>query len=149
MALLFHSEDDLVEVRPDILSYGVSDFEPQMEESEAIINRTLDSRWYRTVANEHGLVFRETPFDPTLLLNADTQIKRLACYKSLQLCYLHLMKEAPEPDAFERQMNTFKKLYADELVEVLAAGLDYDWDSSGAIDSGERAEPVIRRLQRC
>lgn len=148
MALLFHTEDDLVEVRPEILSYGVSDFEPQMLESEIIINRTLEARWYRAIATDYGIDFRSTLYNPALLLNADTQLKRLACYKSLQLCYLFLMKEAPEPDAFERQMSTFKKLYADELVEVLAAGVDYDWDESGTIEAGENLQPTVRRLVR-
>ena len=148
MALLYHSEDDLVEVRPDILSYGVSDFDAQMEESETIINRAIDAKWYRAIAADNGIDYQETPFDGTLLLNGDTQLKRLAVYKSLQLCYMYLMKESPEPDAFERQMETFKKLYADELSEVLASGLDYDWDESGVIAAGENYQQVIRRLQR-
>lgn len=148
MTLYYHTEDDLVEVRPNILSYGVSDFEPQMEESESIINRTLESRWYRAAAAENGLDFRTDVFNPALVLTT-SQVKRLATYKSLQLCYLHLMKEAPDPDAFERQMSTFKKLYDEEMQEVLGAGIDYDWDESGVIEAGENLQPTYRRLQRC
>jgi len=149
MTLYYHTEDDLVEVRPDILSYGASDLEPQMLEGESIINRTIESRWYRAAAAENGLNFHTTVFNPALLLNADDQLKRLAVYKSLQLSYLYLMKEAPEPDAFERQMSTFRKLYEEELQLVLGAGLDYDWDESGAIEAGENLQPTYRRLQRC
>lgn len=149
MTLYYHTEDDLVEVRPDILSYGASDLEPQMLESESIINRTIESRWYRAAAAENGLDFRTTIFDPALMLNGETQLKRLATYKSLQLSYLYLMKEAPEPDAFERQMSTFRRLYEEELLLVMGAGLDYDWDESGAIEAGENLQPTYRRLQRC
>ena len=148
MAILYHSEDDLVEVRPEILNFGVTDFDNRMQESEDIINRVLDAQWYRAVAEDNGVDWRETVFDPTLLLNGETQLKRLSVYKSLQLIYMHLMKESPESDAFERMMKLFKSLYTDELNEVLNAGLDYDWDASGTIDSGERNLPVIRRLQR-
>ena len=148
MTILFHSEDDLVEVRPNILLYGVTDFEAQMQKSEDIINRVLESRWYRAKATDQKINFESTVFDPALLLNADGQLKTLAVYKSLQLIYLHLMKETPEEDGFERQMGTFKKLYAEELAEVLASGLDYDWDDSGTIEAGENIQPQIRRLQR-
>ena len=148
MGLLFHNEDDMVEVRPNILLYGVTDFEPQMQESEDIIKRVLDSKWYRARATDEKINYTSTPFNAELLLSADTQLKRLAVYKSLQLCYLHLMKESPEADGFERQMGTFKKLYAEELAEVLSSGLDYDWDESGTIEAGENIQPQIRRLQR-
>lgn len=148
MALLFHGDEDLTEVRPDILSYGITDFDVQMEESESIINRTLDARWYRNVADDFGLNWRVTPFKPALLLNGGVQLNRLATYKSLQLIYLFLMKESPEPDAFERQMDTFKKLYKEELNEVLNAGVDYDFDEDGEIAAGENILPKIRRLIR-
>lgn len=148
MALLFHGDDDLTEVRPDIFSYGVTDFESQMTEAEAIIIRVLDARWYREQANDRGIDWRSTPFDETLLLNVDTHLRRLAVYKSLELIYIYLMKESPEPDAFERQSNTFKKLYRDELNEVLTAGIDYDWDDSGDVGAGEIKQPSIRRLYR-
>lgn len=148
MTLYFHGDDDLTEIRPDIFSYGYTDFENQMQESEDIISRTIESKWYRTRAEEVGVDWRSTEFDRTLLLEASTQLRRVASYKSLELIYLFLMKEAPEPDAFERQMNTFKKLYNEEIQEVLDSGLDYDWDESGGIDPGENKLPRIRRLHR-
>lgn len=148
MALLFHTDEDLLAIRPNILSYGITDFELQMQEAENIIIRMLDARWYRNVASDNGIDFRSTPLDAELFLNATDQLSRLSSYKSLQLIYLHLMKESPEADAFERQSGTFKKLYAEEQKEVLDAGLDYDWSDDGTIDAGENIVPRIRRLQR-
>ena len=119
-----------------------------MEEAEDIINRTIDSQWYRNNALNYSVDWRSTPFDSTLLLNADTQLRRLATYKSLQLIYLYLMKESKDPDPFERQKDTFKRLYQDELNDVLKAGLDYDWNETGSLDSSERFLPSIRRLYK-
>jgi len=149
MALLYHSDDDLTAIRPNIFSYGITDFEELMEKSESIINRSLEANWYRGVATNNGLDFRTTVFNPELLLNGTTQLVALASYKSLQLIYLFLMKEqGSEPDAFERQSGTFKKLYGEEMKEVLDAGLDYDWSDDGNIDAGENIVPRIRRLER-
>lgn len=145
MALLYHSDDDLIEVRPNVFGYGVTDFENQMEESESIINRVLDAKWYRLNAKNAGVDPQADPFDSSKVLTT-TQIRRLAVYKSLQLIYLYLMKESRDPDVFERQSNTFKKMYTDELAEVLTAGIDYDWDESGQIDESERSVPRVRRL---
>jgi len=147
ITLYYHGATDLTDIRPEILNYGVTDFSERMEESESIINRALDAKWYRKVAAEAGVDYTETPFDPELVISA-SQLTRLACYKSLELIYLHLMKEFPEPDAFERQMGIFAKLYKDELAEVLLAGISYDFDESGDISSDERSLPVIRRLVR-
>jgi len=147
-SLLYHGESDLTDIRPDILSYGVSDFTERMEESEDIINRKLDQAWYRNIAINHGLNWQTTPFDPTLVLEGEAEVGRCACYKSLELIYLHLMKEAIEPDAFQKQMELFAKLYKAELGEVLLAGISYDWNKSGEIDPGENSVPSVRRLVR-
>ncbi len=144
----FHNDESLIKVRPDILNYGVTDFDEQMNESEDIILRTIESRWYRNVATSNGVDWRSTPFDATLMLNASNQLVRAGVYKSLELIYLFLMKEAVEPDAFERQVKLFAGRYKDEIGDVLTAGIDYDWDDSGAIDAGENIVPRIRRQHR-
>lgn len=140
---------DLVKIRPNILSLGVSAWTDQATEATSIINRAIEARWYKMACSNAGLDHRETPFDADLLLNAATQLKRLACYKTLELAFLYLMKDSPEPDAFEREHNTFAALYKTELGEVLGAGLDYDWDQTGDLAYTEKAIPVMRRLKRC
>lgn len=144
----FHDDSNLIEVRPDILSYGVTEFSKQLDESESIIIRTVESRWYRNIALSYGVDWRSTPFNPELMLNADTQLGRAAVYKSLELIYLFLMKESPEEDAFERQVKLFAKRYKDEIGDVLTAGIDYDWDEDDEISAGENILPRIRRLHR-
>lgn len=143
------TDDDMAAVRPKILDLGVSGWDDQIAEATAIINRVLEVRWYRQACREFGLDYREYEFNPDLLLNAATQLKRLGTYKSLQLAYIHLAKDAPDSDPFERQAKNFEKLYVTELADVLAQGLDYDWDESGALYYTEKRMPSMRRLKRC
>lgn len=142
------TDDDLAAVRPKILDLGVSGWEEQIAEATAIINRVLEVRWYRQACREYGLDYREYAFNPDLLLSADTQLTRLGVYKSLQLAYLYLAKDAPDADAFERHAKNFEKLYGTELADVLASGLDYDWDESGGLYYTEKLMPSMRRLKR-
>jgi hypothetical protein len=140
---------DLVKIRPNILSLGVADWDDQRAEATSIINRALTSRWYTMACDNAGLDHRETPFNQDLLLNAATQLTRLGCYKTLELAYLYLITDSPEPDGFERDSKNFGKMYSTELAEVLGGGLDYDWDESGDLAYTEKAIPVMRRLKRC
>lgn len=143
------TEDDIEKIRPKIMSLGVDGWDDQIADADSIIDRALETRWYRRAAGEQGIDFRTTEFDRTKLLNAATECTRLGVYKTLQLSYLHLMKDSPEADAFERQAKTFANLYAVELAEVLGTGLSYDWDGSGALADTEKHIPVKRRLARC
>ena len=61
---------------------------------------------------------------------------------------MHLMKDAPEPDGFERQMDIFRKLYNEELREILGLGVNYDWDDDDEIASDEKYQARQRRLVR-
>lgn len=145
----YSTDEDLTKIRPKILDYGVVAWDNQRAEAETAINRILDHQWYRPEARHFGVDWQKYPFDSELMLNADTQLKTLSCYKTLELAYLYLMKDAPEPDAFERQYGIFKKMFADELRAALASGIDYDWDETGELASTEKARPVQRRLKRC
>lgn len=138
----------LRKVRPDIFSFGVESFKDQKDEAEDIVNRALDARWYRRVAQDSGLDYQTTPFDKTLMLNASTQLWRVYTYKALELIYMYLMKNTPNGDAFDRQREMFMKLYKEELSEVLTAGIDYDFSGDDSIDAGENAIPSVRRLVR-
>jgi hypothetical protein len=142
----YSTDEDIVKIRPNVLTVGVSDWQTQHEESFDIINRALIGKWYKAIADEYGVDWRVTPFDPDLV-DID-QVRRLASYKALELLYLYLMKDSPEADGFEREMTLFRNRYNDELMEILAIGINYDWDESGTIEPDETYQPKIRRLQR-
>lgn len=147
--LVYCRDEDLVALRSNILDFGIDSWKDQRDEAMAIIDRALDAGWYRQEAEHLGVDWRKYPMDRTLFLNAESQLKRLACYKALELAFRYLMKESPEPDSFERMKDMYKEEYQSELKAVLNAGLDYDWDGSGALTAYEKSRPVRRRLSRC
>jgi len=140
------SESDLIAIRPSILELGVTDWDAQITEAGNIIDRAIEVRWYRRIAEENRIDWRTTQFDRDLLKSATSQLTRLGCYKTLELCFMYLMKHRAD-DAFEKERDMFSKLYKEELQEVLLAGLDYDWDDDD-LDSDEISVPRVRRLMR-
>ncbi len=147
MATTVYSEDnDLVKIRPNIVDLGVSDWAFQHEEAFAIINRILIGKWYISAATDQGVDFRETEFDPDKV--DATQLVRASCYKTLELAYMYLMKDAPEPDGFEREMKLFSKLFDSEMRQLLGLGLNYDWSGDDVVDSDEKYQRSTRRLVR-
>lgn len=142
------TDDDLLLIRPDILSLGVLSWDDQIIEAGKILDRTLESAWYRKVAENKGIDYRVTPFDRDLLLAGDNdQLLRVGSYKSLELAYMYLMKNRPD-DAFDKLRITFRTLYKDELEEILISGVNYDFNDDDEIDPSERIQPQIRRLER-
>lgn len=142
------TDDDLVKIRPNILDFGVEDLDDQMEEATKVINRQIEAGWYRGVAEDYVINWRETAFDQDKLLNAASQLTRAGSYKSLELIYMFLMKDTPEADGFDRERKLFKSLFDEEIKSVLAVGLDYDWDESSEIEAGENLQPRVRRLMK-
>ena len=147
MAVTYYStDDDIVKIRPNILDLGVGAWDDTHLEAFAIINRVLIARWYKVVAAEHGIDWWLTEFSGDQI-DSD-QILRLSCYKVLELAYMYLMKDSPESDGFDRQRKLFSKLYGQELKDILAIGISYDWDDDDEIDTDEKYEPAPRRLYR-
>lgn len=140
------SESDLISIRPDILDLGILDWSDQITEAGRIIDRAIDVNWYRRLAEDNSVDWRETPFDRDQLSNLDTQVKRAGCYKTLELIFMYLMKHRSN-DAFEKERELFAKLFKEEMDEVLSAGLDYDWDDDG-LGTDETAVPRVRRQVR-
>lgn len=154
--MAYSADADIVKIRPNILDLGVSSWESYVPEADPAvsmhdraaeqIDRTIIRRWYREAAAYYSLDWRDTEFDSGLV--EEGQFLLLSCYKTLELCYLYLMKDSKEPDGFEREMTMFRKLYNQELEEVLATGISYDWDGSGSAEDSEKYQRQPRRLRR-
>lgn len=142
----YADDDDLIKIRPNILDLGVSDWTDQHLEAFDLLNRLFEGRWYKEVALEHDVDYSLAPFDPDKV--SDTQVRRLASYKALELIYLFLMKDGPEADGFEREHKLFKDRSKDELGNLMSIGLDYDWDADDTIQEEERQQPRFRRLAK-
>ena len=144
----YSTDTDLLKIRSNILSLGVLNWESKHKDAKEYIDRSLASRWYRTIAADNNVDYRSVPFTGDQLSDGGTQVNLLSCYKTLELIYLDLMKDTPESDGFERHSSIFEKKYHKEFEEILSSGIDYDWDDSGSITSEEKDQPKKRRLQK-
>lgn len=142
----YSNDNDLVKIRPNILDLGVSDWGFQHKEAFSIINRILTGKWYIQAATDQGVDWRAVDFDPDKIEAG--MLVRASCYKTLEMAYLYLMKDAPEPDGFEREMKLFTQLFNTEMNQLLGLGINYDWDESGDIDESEKYQRSTRRLVR-
>ncbi len=141
----YSTDLDLVDIRPNILQLGISDWTTKHTEAKRQIDRLVESRWYQSEAAEYGVNPESVPYDSDLL--SATQVKRLSCFKTLELIYESLMKDTPEEDGFSRQMKHFHERFNDELQTLLSLGIEYDWDDDGTIEESERLKSQ-RRVQR-
>ena len=144
-----YSEDsDLIEIRPDILDLGVSGWDAKHNEAQLIIDRAIDRKWYRSIALDNNLDYRDVPYDGDNLSDGGVQLLRLSCYKTLELIYLFVQKNTEKGDGFERQRKIFKDLYTEEFNDVINSGIDYDWDRSGEVSIDEQMQTKKRRARR-
>jgi hypothetical protein len=137
---------DLKKYRPNIMDLGVESWADQREEAYETINRVINKRWYMRVAPEMG-------YDPTLHQFApdsvaNDNLKRLECFKTLELAYMFLKKDGPEADGFERNESSFRRRYNEELEMLLAVGIDYDWSGDDTVGDDEVYLRAPRRLIR-
>jgi len=147
MAITAYSNDsDIIEIRANILNLGADNWTSKHQEAFGIINRVLNKRWYEQAAAEFGFDWREIPFDPERIVV--DEVKRLSCYKTLELIYLYLMNDSPNPDGFERQVKIFRDLYNEEFQIIIGVGISYDWDADQVSDFEEKYLRVPRRLKR-
>ncbi len=145
--MTYCTDQDLLKYRSNILSLGETDWAEQRQDAYTEINKVLNVRWYRKVALQLGLDPTLTEFDPDLVKN--DSLKKLECFKTLESAYMLLMKDSPEPDGFERNMNLFSKQYGDELnLIVTTIGVDYDWNDDDEISIDETVITAPRRLFR-
>jgi hypothetical protein len=141
---------DLEKIRPNISALGGdgATFADQITEADSFVNRELE-RWYETVAPDHDIDPYSTPFSSDQMPDDGLQVKRAACYKALELIYLYLSNDTPDPDGFMRQSDHFAKKYSDEIRTTLSLGIKYDWDDDGVVDEGEKYERGHWELTRC
>lgn len=143
--MAYCTDADMAAKRPNILSLGVTNWDAVRADAETYINKILLVRWYRPAAIANGLDPDTSPFDGTKV-DAD-QMKIPAVYKSLELAYMNLMKDKPEADGFERNMNLFAEEFEKALDLELSLGIKYDWDNDGET-SDEYYVRSPRRLYR-
>lgn len=146
--LPYSDDDDLISRRPNITNLGIAEWQLSHYKARDIVNRDIESGWYRKACESNNVDFRLTLFVPARMLNWSVQIKDLSVFKTLELVYEYLAKDVTE-DVFLSLSNKYAKKYEDELKRVIKAGIDYDWDADTFIDTEEKSyQRLTRRLSR-
>jgi hypothetical protein len=143
----FSNDEDLLRYRPSALDHGIEELSDLHEEAHDLIIEALEATWFRDQALSHGLNPDLTAMDETRL--ETSRLRRLSCYKVLELLYRRLMKVTPQEDGFARLKADFGKEFDREFQRLVTQGLGYDWNYGGAITQDEKFTPQLRRLRRC
>ncbi len=149
----FTTDTDLKEYEPDILTYGIQDFDrnPNLhEKTYDDIIRLLNVDWWPTAGfGKYDIkqVGANSKLSPSRLIAA--QFKRLSVYHVLSYyIYPRLSTFDPDGDVFREKMLFYKEKFQTEFDLILREGVKYDLDSSGTITDSEQVPTHFNRLIR-
>lgn len=141
---------DIEQYEPDILDYGIPDFDDEITRAQADVFRDLRIKWWPT--QQIGLYdakYITGALEPDEDLYTASQLTRATAYQALGFhIYPKLAKFEPETDIFERKMEFYREEYAREFDLVLRDGVEYDLDSSGTVTDAEKEPTHYLRLKR-
>lgn len=143
--------DDIVAVEPDILNYGIPDFDNEVSNAQADVFRDLRIQWWPTqaIGLYDAKYLAGANLEPDENLYTPSQLTRATVYQALGYhIYPQLAKFEPETDIFERKMEFYRGEYQREFDLVLRDGVEYDRDSSGTVSDSEREPTHYLRLKR-
>jgi hypothetical protein len=139
----YATNDDLNALLPSIFDHGVSDFDDELANATADVNRQIEIEWYNRDFQKGTNRLR---FDAGLLDAA--QWKRATIYRALSAYILPRLSPFRENDSFQLQMVHYRERYAEEMAAEMAVGVRYDADDSGSVDDTEHFEAPQDRLYR-
>lgn len=151
MAITLATISDIQEYEPDILEFGIPDFDDELTKAQQDVFRDLRIQWWPTqMVALYDLKYLSTgQQEPDDDLYTASQLSRACVYQALGFhIYPKLAKFEPDQDIFERKMDHYRKEYARELDLVLRDGVEYDLDSSGTVEDTEKEASHYLRLKR-
>ena len=146
----FATDADLLDYVPDIKKYGIQDFSAEHTKTYDDIIRLLNIKWWPTA--EYGrfdlsVVGGTTKLDASKL--DPSQFTRAAVYHVLAYYIFPKMSSFdPDRDAFREQMDFYKGKFEEEFQLIISVGVNYDLDSSGTFEDGEKQTFYSGRLIR-
>jgi len=151
MAITTATISDIQDYEPDILDFGIPDFDEELTKAQNDVFRDLRIRWWPT--QQIGLYdlrrLASGQIEPDEDLYTASQLTRATVYNALGFhVYPKLAKFEPDQDLFERKMEFYRKEYERELDLVLRDGVEYDADSSGIVTDTEKEPQHFLRLKR-
>jgi len=132
----YSSDSDLIKVQQDIMDLSVPDWADQHIEAERVINRDVETKWYRPVSSDIGVT---AIFNPALIIATD--LTMLSVFKALELAYLFMVHNTTD-EHFIKKMELFRLRYETELESIISNGLVYDW-----LGNGDTSQPIYSANQ--
>jgi len=133
--------------QPDIASFGITDFDTQLQFAEDDVIRQIREEWWERY--RHTVRYKDiTKITSLELVNSkltDAQWKRCVVYKALAEYIMPQLTKWKTPegdnDAFQVQIDFYRASYATEFQAILRDGVSYDENSDGTIQDSEK-EPI-------
>lgn len=148
--MAFATITDITEYEPDILNYGLPDFDDAIAKAEQDVKRYLRVNWWPSQQIgrfDITIVGFNAEMDETKL--TDSQFTRATVYCALgYYIYPRLSKFEPTLDVFQMKYDYYKKMYAEEIDMVIRDGIDYDVDGDGNVTAAEKTTNYFLRLKR-
>ena len=148
--MAFATISDIEEYEPDVLNYGIQNFDDALTKAQADVERYLRVNWWPSQQIgrfDITIIGTNAEMDANKL--TDSQLTRAAVYCALgYYIYPRLSKFEPTLDIFQMKMDYYKKMYAEEIDMVIRDGVEYDLDSSGTISDAEKVPTYFLRLKR-
>lgn len=148
--MAFATITDITEYEPDILNYGLPEFDDAIAKAEQDVKRYLRVNWWPSQQIgrfDITIVGFNAEMDETKL--TDSQFTRATVYCALgYYIYPRLSKFEPTLDVFQMKYDYYKKMYAEEIDMVIRDGIEYDIDDDGNVTAAEKTPNYFLRLKR-
>jgi hypothetical protein len=114
------------------------------------VETIVKTRWFNVefgTVRSRSSVFGLPTYDATKL--TDSQWTRATCYRALAVYILSKLSTfRPEGDSFREQLAFFQSRFEEEMNLQFGAGVEYDLDNDGTVETGEKFAIAQDRLYR-
>ena len=147
---------NMTDYQPDILTYGTTDFDTQLQFAEDDVLRQIREEWWERY--RHTVRYKDITKVTTLEMDnsklTPAQWKRATIYRGLSEYIYPILSKFKDPDggdgkdAFQNRMDFYRQKYNEEFQAILRDGVEYDEDSSGTVQASEKEPIHTLRLER-
>jgi len=143
----------LQKIQPDILGFGITDFDDQLQLAEDDVLRQIRAEWWERYRHQvrYKDITKVTSVEMTDSKLTDSQWIYAVVYIALwKYIYPQLTKwkNETEKDSFQVQIDFYKDRYNEEFQQILRDGVEYDEDAGGTVSDSEKEAMHTLRLVR-
>ena len=146
----------LQEYQPDIATYGIASWDPQLQHAEDDVLRQIREEWWERYRHtvRYKDITKVTSLELDNLKLTATQWRRATCYKAFAEYIFPQLTKWRDPDtgegkdSFQVQIDYYRSRYAEEFQACLRDGVEYDEDGGGTVSASEKEAIHTLRLTR-